>query len=297
MSILAPEIIIHNSLKSLLKLIRTDYTNSLFTGTAASGSAVINNGQLVDITIIQGGTNYPFSPIINITGDGTGASARAILTGGVVSSIEILDGGSGYTSATITFVADETKSILYRLLVGNNIQRYDLFTQAITLLINKSDDPRYLDVNLFFNAKRASIPTIHITLPSESERNNAIGVGEGFRDTIFEDSNSSYIKTFNRRFSTRYNIIITSDNTNEVILLYHLIRNLLISLNAHFNAAGLENPKLGGGDIQINADIIPTNVFVRAISMEFEYDVEAQDIIRGAINSLEIIGIIPTPIV
>lgn len=195
-----------------------------------------------------------------------------------------------------TNIADVQKSLLYRLLETNKIQRYDLAEQAAAILINNTDNPRHLDINMFFNAKRASIPTIHITLPSESEKNNTINVSEGFREPIYNDDNT-YTTTFNRRFTAKTNIIITSDNSNEVVVLFHLIKSLLISLNAHFNASGLELPKLSGGDIQISQELVPSNIFIRAIGLEYEYDVEAQNLFKSEINILDIIGVNLTPII
>jgi hypothetical protein len=173
--------------------------------------------------------------------------------------------------------ADETKTILYRILFGTGIERYDFFTQAKKVFLIKDDNPRYLDINLFFNAKRAAIPTWHITLPSEGEKNNSIGVSEGYQDTLFQQSPDVYYKAYNRRFSTKYNIIITSDNTNEVVLMFHFLKSVLISINAHLNLAGLQAPKISGGDININSELIPLGIFVRSIGLEFEYDTKAYE--------------------
>jgi hypothetical protein len=194
-------------------------------------------------------------------------------------------------------IADTTKSLLYRLLGADQVGRYSLFTESVALLINDASNPRHLDINMFFNAKRAAIPTIHITLPSESEKNNSMANGEGFGEPIYDTVAGTYINVYNRRFTSRTNIIITSDNTNEVILLYHLVKNLLISLNGHFNVSGLNLPKLSGGDIQINQELIPVNIFTRSIGMEYEYDVEAQDLFKLNINTLDIIGTSVTPII
>lgn len=294
--ILIPEFIIFESLKNLLKLIRTDYNATLFTGTTATGTAVITDGGISNINITNGGTLYPFAPIVNIVGDGTGASAIAFITAGVVTSIEVI-GGTGYTTATISFSPDTTKSLLYRLLFGSSVQRYKLFEQAKTIFITTEDDPRHLDVNMFFNAKRAAIPTIHITLPSEAQKNNAMNNSEGFRATVFDDQLQKSIAVYNKRFGSTYNIIITSDNTNEVILLYHFIRSVLISMNAHFTLAGLENPKLSGGDLNINSELVPLGIFMRAIGLEFEYDVEAQDLFSKDVLPMNLIEVSSLPTV
>ena len=171
--------------------------------------------------------------------------------------------------------SDPSKSLLYKLLNGNNLQRYKLFNEAVSVLITQEDNPRHLDVNLFFNAKRAAIPTLHITLASDSEKNNALAISEGYREPLFDVTTQTYSQVFNRRFVSKYNIIITSDNSNEVILLFHLLRSVLISLTGHLNMLGLENIRQNGSDIQINQELVPNNIFVRSIGVDFEYDVEA----------------------
>ena len=175
-------------------------------------------------------------------------------------------------------LADETKSILYRLLNTQEIQRYKLYDQSKAVFITDVDEPRFLDVNLFFNSTRAHIPTIHITLPSETTVNNTLGIGEGYRDDIFDSTLGTYRNVYNRRFRASYNLVITSDNTNEVVLIYNTMRSILISLINHLNLSGLEKIDLGGRDIQINTTLVPTNIFMRSISLDFEYNVGAVDL-------------------
>jgi len=170
--------------------------------------------------------------------------------------------------------SDPPTTLLYKILSGNVIQRYDLFEQAKQVFITtEGNDPRHLDVNLFFNAKRAHIPTIHITLPGEDEKDNALGLSNGYQQPVFNSGETQYNQVFNRRYNATYNIIVTSDNTLEVVLIYHFMRSLLISLNPHLSLAGLTNIKMGGSDININSEIVPVNVFVRGIKFNFQYDV------------------------
>ncbi len=178
---------------------------------------------------------------------------------------------------------DITKSMLYRLLSGDEIQRYKMFDQSISVLITKEDNPRHLDINLFFNAKRAPIPTMHIMVPSESQKDNAMSMSEGFKAPIFDETVGEYRKVYNRRFTARYNLVITSDNLNEVILLYHFFRSILISISPHLSLSGLENVKQNGGDIQIDPSIVPINIHSRAIGVEFDYDVEGQEFLPNEI--------------
>lgn len=67
-------------------------------------TAIIANGGVSSITVLEGGVGYDTAPDVIITGDGTGALATAVLdeTGSVVSVI-ITTAGTGYTAATVAF--------------------------------------------------------------------------------------------------------------------------------------------------------------------------------------------------
>ena len=184
---------------------------------------------------------------------------------------------------------DETKSILYLITGVNELQRYKFFEQAKTLFITTENDPRHLDVNIFYNAKRLGIPTWHITLPSESEKDNTVSIGEG-DDDFYYDDNGHYRKTLNRRFQARYIIVVTSDNLNEVVLMYHFLKSTIISLTDHFSMIDLLNLKLSGNDINLNTDIVPENVFSRGVGMDFEYKTMAYDLLLRDLNPFAIAG-------
>jgi hypothetical protein len=67
-------------------------------------TAIIANGGISSITVLEGGVGYDTAPDVIITGDGTGATATAVLdeTGSVMSVI-ISSPGIDYTTATVTF--------------------------------------------------------------------------------------------------------------------------------------------------------------------------------------------------
>jgi hypothetical protein len=131
--------------------------------------------------------------------------------------------------------------------------------------------------------KRAAIPTIHINLPSEQSKDNALGISEGFRELGLGNDPDTWKTTFNRRFAAEYNLVISSDNTNEVVLIYHIVRSMLISLFDHLNLSGLENITLSGRDLQINSELVPPHVFMRTIGMNFSYDVGAIEVFENAV--------------
>jgi hypothetical protein len=71
-----------------------------FPPTRATANSTITNGQLSEISLVQGGFGYGnVSPTVRlIGGGGTGASATAQIENGVVTRISITTSGSGYTT-------------------------------------------------------------------------------------------------------------------------------------------------------------------------------------------------------
>lgn len=171
---------------------------------------------------------------------------------------------------------DKTKSYLYRILENNTIlQRYNFYEQAKTVFIGEDDSSRKLDVFMFFNKERSSIPTIHLMLDNEITGENALSISQGFQETIFNDVDSTYREVYSRRFDTEHQILITSNNANEVLLIYHYLRAFLIPIFDHLNASGLENCKLNGRDLNLDQNILP-NVYSRTIGISYSYDVNVQ---------------------
>jgi len=169
-----------------------------------------------------------------------------------------------------------TKSYLGMIFGNNQFQRYNFLEQARSVFItNDNTSPRNLEINLFFNPKRNGLPTIHITNSSDQAVHDSLSIGIGIEDAVFDDVAQTYVRMFNRRFQCKYNLVITSDNTNEVLLIYTALRSGAISLIEHLALSGIENVKISGQDIQMKSDIVPANVFIKSVGISFEMNVLA----------------------
>jgi hypothetical protein len=72
----------------------------------ATAVAVITNGVVASIRILDGGYGYSEPPVILIVGSGgSGATAAATVVNGVVTAITVTNPGSGYTSAPAVSIA------------------------------------------------------------------------------------------------------------------------------------------------------------------------------------------------
>lgn len=158
------------------------------------------------------------------------------------------------------------------LLKDIGYERYEFLKQASQVFIVDEKDPRHLQVDLGFNMTREGAPGIHITMPSESPGQNAIGNDEGYQEPVFNSTGNEYNKVFTRRYKSTYDIVVTSDNSNECLLIYHVIKAILVALTIQLNIKGLQNITFSGQDLQPYADLMPKNMFVRAIRLGIEYE-------------------------
>ena len=169
---------------------------------------------------------------------------------------------------------DVTQTYLYQIFGSiPDYGHYNFFKEAQATLITTEDDDRHLVVRMMFDPERAGIPTIHINMPEETSGANGIGVDQGYRSALFNQAEGTYTEVNTRRFDSTYNIIVTSDSNFQVIVLYNLLKALLTAVFDHLSLLGLENPILGGQDLQIYGEIVPTNIFMRALTLSVQNEI------------------------
>jgi formylglycine-generating enzyme required for sulfatase activity len=89
----------------------------------ATATAVVTNGVVAGVTVIDGGGGYTSAPAVVLGGSaGSGATASALVTNGVVSSIQVLNGGAGFTNAPGVGIAPpDAPAITLNLLPGPRV--------------------------------------------------------------------------------------------------------------------------------------------------------------------------------
>lgn len=183
---------------------------------------------------------------------------------------------------------NEKASILYRLL-GENIDRkpimmnrWDFFKQAKKIFTNKNN----LSVNFGYNFDVANIIALHIVLPSEQAAESAIGQDEGY-NTIVDDE-EMITEFFSQNFQSNYQVMITSNNSSEILTVYHVLKSMLLMIIPHFEIMGLRLCKLSGNDIMFKDDLMPNGMFHKVLNISFNYELKVpqmlrKDIIKGLV--------------
>lgn len=192
---------------------------------------------------------------------------------------QIVDSILLYIRTNYNSTLDKDKSYLALLIKGLKLGKFDIYEQAVEIFVNRGrNHPKQLEVHHFFNLERAAIPTIHIGLTNDDTGPNGIGIDQGFNEDIYDSTNQTIKEVYNRAFDSRISLTITSENSLEVITIYHVLRAALISTFNELQFAGMQNPKITGGDLQINPDLVPAHIFFRVLHIDYFYDVPAPTI-------------------
>lgn len=169
-------------------------------------------------------------------------------------------------------VSDKNMSYLYTVLEGIDLDGYDYFENAVHILTKSKANPRFIETHLFLNPNRFTLPTIHIGLPNENPGPHGLGFDTLYNFGQMEDLTNNSVSE--RAFNSRFNLVFTSDNTNEVLIMYYVMRACLIGNVEFLEMNGLRNPSFSGADILLNQDIAP-QTYARALHIDCFYELTA----------------------
>lgn len=150
---------------------------------------------------------------------------------------------------------------------------FNWYQQAKDLLLRTSKSVRRLELNIGYNLQRAAVPSIHILLPTETKgRFDSIGQSESVpfqkpavacEDKLWVSKETSH--------SSVYHLMITSDNSSEVLIVYYFLKYMFTVLNDHLGLKGLLNLSASGQDVNIQQDLASPHIFHRNFSIQFDY--------------------------
>lgn len=174
-----------------------------------------------------------------------------------------------------------------------NLGNFNWVEQAVEIFVGRGvDSPRRIDVGFGYNQNRNSKPTIHIMLPSETSGGSPIGLNEGYRPAIGIGDKQHAVYTM--RSSCTYNLLISSDNSSEVVLIYTALRTMFLSIKTHLELLEYYNVTFGGGDVMLDSDFAPPNIYHRNFTLSFEFPFDGIDLKgKDKILNLNFVG---TPI-
>lgn len=170
--------------------------------------------------------------------------------------------------------ADEENSWLYRVFGDNEIDGYNFYTQAKSILLRGDKDPKKIQTRLLFNPSKSNAPVIYFNEPSEdSGSQDWIGVN---RDDLFFTSNTSFSERLGRSYRSVYEIVVMSNNNTETIMIYNLLKALTISLKSslshHFNTYSISGRQL------MDMSTLQPEYFYKSLALLIDYSISVPDI-------------------
>lgn len=158
---------------------------------------------------------------------------------------------------------NKSETWLYEAFFHLQVPQFEVYTQLVDLLTRDIEDPRKVETRLMFDPSRAESPTIHIHMPQEEPHEGNL-VGMGFGGLLSADT-SQFSGNHMKFFGSTYDIIVTSNNQMEVILLYEFLKRIFIagSDSLDHNFAKFE---ISGKELMYDNTLMP-DVFYRAISL------------------------------
>jgi hypothetical protein len=194
-------------------------------------------------------------------------------------------------AADYAAAGDKTQTILNDLFaVDNNnntlqLENANYLEQAVALFTRTPEHPRQFTVNIGYNLQRAFFPAVHILLPQETKgRYDSIGLSAGEVNPLYNPQGSPpyEIYTLTKTYRATFDLMITSDNVTDVLLIYYLLKAMFPYVVDTFEILGLHNFELTGMDVQLDAAYAPPNIFHRSLRVEFDY--QSQTAVRKTRN-------------
>lgn len=178
----------------------------------------------------------------------------------------------------------EQESFLYRVMQENETEEFDFWQLAKTLIQRDDSDSRKLEVRLMFDPTRAPLPTIFVREPSTSKgKSDSLGYITG---DLFVNESGGIQEERRRTFFSNYQLMITSANQYETIVLKYLILSLLVgaqdTLIGLDSEGNYENPfynfNFVAGEQIANSDLIPNPLFIQTVDIQSDYEFNVPDL-------------------
>lgn len=247
------------------------------TMSGTKGKAVISGvGALSKLVTFQ--TNLTITASAFVT-----ANSVAYLTAGVTltSSLNNIIFESTTTGVGIdlpVFTDMNSESFLYRCFDDDDVtEGVDYRKLAVEIFTREKTDNRKVETRLLFDSDRASLPTIHVREPAKG-KGKQDGIGNVDED-FFQNFDGVEAETRRRSFDSQYELMITSMNRHEVIIIEEV---MLASLIGAQDSLMLQEPfyniTFAVKELMANNELIPNPLFIKAISMNVSFDKKYPDI-------------------
>lgn len=239
-------------------------------------SLVTQAGELSKLISFNGTANQTAIDFVNV-------NAPSYLEKGIVLTystnniiMEALVAGVPFARPVITSLISE--SFLLRCFDDDDYSEEISYKDLAVEIFTRTDqESRKIETRLMFDIDRASLPTVHVREPAKSK---GVQDGIGYIDEeIFVNSDDSFNETRRRSFSSQYELMITSANRHEVIIMEEILLALLIGAQ---DSLAVQDPfytiSFSVKELIANNELVQTPLFIKSIALNVGYDKSYPDI-------------------
>lgn len=164
---------------------------------------------------------------------------------------------------------DKEQSFLYKILNDNEDDGWNFYTNAIEIFTRGDTDKRKLETRLMFDRSRAGLPTIHVREPSKS-KGSYDGIGfEGEDYTTNEDETIS--DTSRKTFSSQFELVITSANSLECVMIQEVLESLLLSAKESLVLPFFDLIDFSSKELMMSDEEERSMLFMKSIILNIQY--------------------------
>lgn len=175
------------------------------------------------------------------------------------------------------------ESFLYRCIASDDaIEGISYRTLAEEMFTRDSMNSRKVTVELMFSRDKAMLPQIAIREPAKGKgQTDAIG---GIGDEYFVNEDGSFQEEKRKSYTSQYELLVTSPNRHEVIIMEEVLLGLLIGAQ---DTLALANPfynfNFSVKELMVNNEMYAETLFVKSIGINVSYDKSYPNLIDNSI--------------
>lgn len=175
---------------------------------------------------------------------------------------------------------NEEDSFLYKSLNGNEDADYDFYKQGKAIFLRDQTSARNVKTSLMMSKNLHQTPHIYVREPSKANGTfNSFGGGLGH--SSFVEANGSIHDEYRDTKRASYEIVVTSDNSLDTVLITEVLYSLFVggqeALNMLFNTFTFSMKEL-----VINNNMSTPNLYVKSIIIDTMYENNISSIIDGS---------------
>lgn len=185
-----------------------------------------------------------------------------------------------------TNLADPTKSLYYNMFGGLEIDGFNYFENAVEIFTNHFKvHQKPMTIQLGYSPARMKNPSVSLLLPNEEVIGEGINVTVGMESMTNINGDVVYRETRSYPYKCTYAILISSENANEVMILYHYFKSILLAAMEQFELEDWGEIRISGKDHTMMLDLLPEQMHHRTVDFTFSYTNELWGIFESAVST------------